>query len=57
MKDKLKRNKWWNLPAKNPTQNILRRFMRTSHKEIVSEFEKGRKEFNDNIFMKNKWEE
>ena len=57
MKDKLKRNKWWNLPAKNPTQNMFRRFQETSLTEKTNEFDKLGDEFKKNAFMKNAWGE
>jgi len=51
------KNKLINLPAKNPTQNMFRRFVKTSLTEPTSEFKKLGDEFKNNVFMKNTWEE
>ncbi len=45
MKDRLGKNKWWNLPARNPTQNRYRRFVKTPQGKMTSRFKELGDEF------------
>jgi len=56
MKDSLKRNKFWNSPMKNPTQNMFRRFMKTPKGKMTSQFQQLGEEFKKNRFDLNKFE-